>query len=72
MVPPLCPLFIGFADHLGHFHVPNECALGTFSIRLFRCQPARGGYFASCHGCRARTCSFIGLLDKRRNPFGDR
>ena len=65
MVPPLCPLCIGFVDRLGHFHVPSERALGTFGIWLVLSRPAREGYFASCHGSIARTCSFMGLLDRR-------
>ena len=65
MVPPLCPLSIGVADRLGHFHVPSKRAHSTFSIRLILCRPTRGGYFASCHGRIARTCSFISRLDKR-------
>ena len=68
MVPPLCPLFIGFADRLGDFHVPSERALGTFSIRLFLCQPARGGYFASCHGYAASSASWT----SDSNSFGDK
>ena len=49
----------------GAFPRPSERALGTFSIWLLLCRPARGGYFTCFHGSIARTCSFIGLLDKR-------